>query len=140
MDIKLENYKRFYEDQIQESEMEYISYLKSPLCALFQEDRAFWGKVVSVNEKLGHITLQLPKGHCPRLKLSKSFSILRQAIWDDLGSGISQWTYQCKEFLENTKYHTTFSEIKPLYFKNVDTSNDYIGCSGVELRLLNFRK
>ena len=97
MDIKLENYKRFYEDQIQESEMEYISYLKSPLCALFQEDRAFWGKVVSVNEKLGHITLQLPKGHCPRLKLSKSFSILRQAIWDDLGSSISQWTYQCGE-------------------------------------------
>jgi len=137
MDIKLENYKRFYEDQIQESEMEYLSYLKSPLCALFQEDRAFWGKVVSVNEKLGHITLQLPKGHCPRLKLSKSFSILRQAIWDDLGSGISQWTYQCKEFLKNTKYHTTFSEIKPLYFKNVDTSNDYIGCSGVELRLFN---
>ena len=50
------NYKRFFEDQIQESEQEFVSYLKSPLSSLFQEDRVFWGKVVSINENLGHIT------------------------------------------------------------------------------------
>lgn len=68
------NYKRFFEDQIQESEQEFVSYLKSPLSSLFQEDRVFWGKVVSINENLGHITIQVPKGHCPRLKISMSLA------------------------------------------------------------------
>ena len=129
------NYKRFFEDQIQESEQEFVSYLKSPLSSLFQEDRVFWGKVVSINENLGHITIQVPKGHCPRLKISMSFSILRQNAWNELGSNISQWTCQCKQFLENTSYHTMFSDIKPLYFKKPDESHDYIGCSGVDLKL-----
>jgi rRNA-processing protein FCF1 len=135
MNEQLSNYKRFFEDQIRESEQEFISYLKSPLSSLFQEDRAFWGKVMSINENLGHLTIQVPKGHCPRLKISKSFSILRQNAWNELGSGISQWNCQCKQFLENTSYHTMFSEIKPIYFKKHDENNDYIGCSGVDLKL-----
>lgn len=137
MNTVLENYKRFFEDQIRESEQEFISYLKAPLCSLFQEDRAFWGKVVAANEQLGHITIQLSKGHCPRLKISKSFSILRQSAWGEMGSSISQWKCQCKSFLENNNYHTTFSEITPLYFKKGDQINDNIGCSGVELKLFN---
>lgn len=28
-----------------------------------------------------------------------------------------------------------FSDIKPLYFKKPDESHDYIGCSGVDLKL-----
>ena len=55
-----------------------------------------------------------------------SFSILRQNAWNELGSNISQWTCQCKQFLENTSYHTMFSDIKPLYFKKPDESHDYI--------------
>lgn len=135
MNELLSNYKRFFEDQIRESEQEFISYLKSPLSSLFQEDRAFWGKVISVNENLGHLTIQVPKGHCPRLKISKSFSILRQNAWNELGNSISQWNCQCKQFLENTSFHTMFSEIKPIYFKKQDDNNDYIGCSGVDLKL-----
>ena len=64
-----------------------------------------------------------------------SFSILRQNAWNELGSNISQWTCQCKQFLENTSYYTMFSDIKPSYFKKPDESHDYIGCSGVDLKL-----
>lgn len=138
MEKRLEGYLRFFEDQIRENELGYKTYLAAPLAELFQADRAFIGKIVGCNEDKGHLIIQVRKNHAPRLKISKTFCVLRQKAWDELGTKYSAWSLSCKAFLEQNAYHTGFSEIKPLYFcKNVDNEHDYIGCSSVSVDLFN---
>lgn len=136
MDTKLEGYIRFFEDQIKENELEYTRYLGAPLYELFQSDNAFCGQITGYNAERGHLTIKLRKNHAPRLKISKTFCVLRGPIWDDCGSNPYKWSISCKSFLETAAYHTSFSEIKPLYFQRInDPEYDYIGCSAISLDL-----
>ena len=136
MDKRLDGYIRFFEDQIKENELEYTKYLGAPLNELFQNDEAFCGQIVSYNAGRGHIVIKVRKNHVPRLKLSKTFCVLRSAIWTECGESPYKWSISCKQFLDNIAYHTSFSEIKPLYFKkSSDAEYDYIGCSSVSLDL-----
>lgn len=131
----LEKYIRFFEDQIKENELEYKTYLTTSLSQLIKGDEAFYGKVVGTNEK-GHIILQIRKGHTPRLKIQRTFCILRSAAYGNYGESIFSWNVTCKSFLEDIKAHTVLSEIVPLYFlKRNDDNYDYIGCSGVSVSL-----
>ena len=135
MNQLLEKYIWFFEDQIKENELEYKTYLTSSLSQLIKGDVAFYGKVVGTNEK-GHIILQIRKGHTPRLKIQRTFCILRSAAYGTYGESIFSWNVTCKSFLEDIKAHTVLSEIVPLYFlKRNDENYDYIGCSGVSISL-----
>jgi rRNA-processing protein FCF1 len=138
MEQVLENHIHFYEDQVRESELEYQTYLSTPLVQLFQNEQAFFGNIVGVNNEKGHAILKIRKNHCPRLKIPKTFCILRNDAWSELGTKITQWSCTCRDFLEKSKYHTIFSEIKPLYFvKRNDPDYDYIGCTSIDLGLFN---
>ena len=138
MEKLIENQILFYEDQVRECELEYQTYLSTPLVQLFQNEQAFYGNIVGVNDEKGHVILKIRKNHCPRLKIPKTFSILRNDAWNKLGPKIAQWECACRDFLQESKYHTIFSEIKPLYFvKNNDTEYDYIGCTSIDLDLYN---
>ena len=138
MNYKIENYQRFFEDQIREHEQEYRTYQNTPLNQLFQEDKAFFGNIVGVNDSTGHIILKIRKNRTPRLKMQKTFCVLRKAVWEEFGTSISQWKCLCKDFLEGNTYHTLFSDIKPLYFlKNSDAEYDYLGCGAVQMDLYN---
>lgn len=138
MDKRLEGYVRFFEDQIRENEFNYKSYMAAPLCELFQKDSAFIGKIVAHNDEKGHIIIKVRKNHAPRLKINKTFCVLRNKIWDTLGNKYTSWTLPCKSFLEEVQFHTSFSEIKPLYFiKKPDPDYDYIGCSSIAVDLFD---
>lgn len=138
MEKSLENHIRFYEDQIRECELEYQTYLSTPLVQLFQNDQAHFGNIVAINHDKGHIVIKVKKNYSPRLKISKTFCVIRNVAWKELGENIAQWDCSCSHFLKDNRYHTSFSEIKPLYFlKNNDPSYEYIGCSSIDLGLFN---
>ena len=133
----LENHILFYEDQIRESEQDYLTYLGTPLVQLFKSNKSHFGNITQINSK-GHIILKIRKNYSPRLKIKKTFCVIRNDAWIDLGSNILHWNCECKEFLSQSKYHTIFSDIKPLYFlKNNDSAFEYLACSSIELNLFN---
>lgn len=136
MDKILENHIQFYEDQVRECELGYQAYLNTPLVQLFQTDKAFFGNIIAVNKEKGHVILKIRKNHCPRLKIPKTFSVIRKNAWNELGTKIAKWDCTCIKFLNQNKYHTIFSEIKPLYFlNNNDPDYDYLGCTSIDLEL-----
>lgn len=138
MDKILENHIQFYEDQVRECELGYQAYLNTPLVQLFQTDKAFFGNIIAVNKEKGHVILKIRKNHCPRLKIPKTFSVIRKNAWNELGTKIAKWDCTCINFLNQNKYHTVFSEIKPLYFlKRSDPDYDYLGCTSIDLELFN---
>jgi len=138
MEQILEKQILFYEDQVRECELVYQTYLSTPLNQLFKDEQAFYGNIVGVNDEKGHVILKIRKNHCPRLKIPKTFCIIRSEAWNTLGTNIALWDCTCSAFLAQSKYHTLFSEIKPLYFvKNNDTDFDYVGCTSIDLELFN---
>lgn len=129
---------RFFEDQVKIMEDEYRSYYNAPLSQLFQSEEAYFGSIIGVNEKNGHVIVKFKKNFCPRLKFPMNFVVLRSKVWQDLGSEINKWSCTCRNFFEAKEYHTVYSEIKPLYFlKREDKNYDYIGCGSVNIELFN---
>lgn len=135
---RLEDYRMFFEDQIRENENEYRNYLATKVGQLFRQDMAYFGHVVGVDAKRGHLILRFAKGRVPRLKVEKTFCIVRQQAWEDLGSHPTEWTCSCAEYFQTKMYHTSFSDILPLYFlKQEGTEYDYVGCGSVDYALYN---
>lgn len=129
---------RFFEDQIKIMEDEYRSYYNAPLSQLFQSEEAYFGTIVGINEKNGHIIVKFKKNFCPRLKFPMNFVVLRSKVWQDLGGDINNWSCTFRKFFETKEFHTVYSEIKPLYFlKREDGNYDYVGCGSVNIELFN---
>lgn len=137
MDTTLDKYIRFFEDQIRENELEYKTYLSTSLAQLLKSNEAHFGYIIGTNDQ-GHIILKIRKSHTPRLKIQKTFCVLRNEAYQKFGSTLLSWNISCKTFLEDIKAHTIFSDIIPLYFlKNSDSEYDYIGCSNISSSLFN---
>lgn len=133
-----QDHARFFEDQVKIMEDEYRSYYNAPLSQLFQSEEAYFGSIIGVNEKNGHVIVKFKKNFCPRLKSPMNFVVLRSKVWQDLGSDINNWSCTCRKFFETKEFHTIYSEIKPLYFlKREDKSYDYVGCGSVNIELFN---
>ena len=110
----IQDHARFFEDQVKIMEDEYRSYYNAPLSQLFQSEEAYFGTIVAVNEKNGHIIVKFKKNFCPRLKFPMNFVVLRSKVWQELGSNINNWSCTCRKFFETKEFHTVYSEIKPL--------------------------
>lgn len=137
MNAMLEKYIRFFEDQIKQNEFEYKSYLATPMSQLVRTDKAYFGHVVGTNDN-GHIVLKIRKGHTPRLKIQKTFCILRRTAFESYGPILLNWDVMCRPFLEDINAHTIFSDIVPIYFlQREDPEYDYVGCSSVSFDLFN---
>lgn len=133
-----QDHARFFEDQVKIMEDEYRSYYNAPLSQLFQSEEAYFGSIIGVNEKNGHVIVKFKKNFCPRLKSPMNFVVLRSKVWQDLGSDINNWSCTCRKFFETKEFHTIYSEIKPLYFlKREDKGYDYVGCGSVNIELFN---
>ena len=125
------NYQRFFEDQIREQDNEYKAIANSPICNVFQENRFFFGIVYSVDKETGLVTLKVPYGHAPRLRINMDLCIIRKDAFADLGNHIESWSILLKEFVNESRYHTPFVDSKPLsYVKRFDKDNLYLRCEG----------
>lgn len=132
----IDNYTRFFEDQVTEQKREYQRLVGTPMKQLFYDDHINLGTVHGIIDGLGHVILKIRKGQTPRLKSQKSFTLLNKKGREALGTKPSEINISLKEFNEHSDWHIGLSDIYPLYFlKDNDPYYDYIGCSSVRIKM-----
>lgn len=138
MDNKINNYVRFFQQQVKDELTEYNRLKSVPIRTLFREDKLHWGFIDSVNPANGHIIIKIRKGFSPRLKVLKSFILITKKAKDVLGDNPRDWNLSFEMFKNNSSFHSGYSDLLPQYFiGRKDANYDYIGCSSVTLDMFN---
>lgn len=141
MITKVQNYQRFFSDQVKEAELEQKTLIKSPMDLLFRKEEILIGYVDHVNEKLGHVVIRFPKDRAPRLKVQKSIMVIKKTAKSELGSNVYNWNCSFIDFCKESRFHSNTSELLPLYYqKGENPSYDYVGCTGVSIALFDLFK
>ena len=139
MDQTIQNYSNFFNDQINEMVSDYRHVLRAPIKQLLANDGAFAVTVHGVSEDHGHVIFKFDKHHAPRLKVQKSFVLVKRAARERWGYSPYHWGCSFEEFLSKDEFHTSSSFALPLYFmKGGDEDSLLVGCGGVSSRM--FRK
>jgi len=135
MSTKTNNYISFFNDQILEIQKDYNKKKAVPIKQLLREDCLTLAYIDSVNTSNGHIIIKVKKGHSPRLKVMKNFTLVSKKALEIFGP-VNTWDMSFDEFNRSKDLHVDLSDIFPMYFlKRTDSAHDYIGCSSVTLRM-----
>lgn len=133
---KINNYKSFYADQVKEAIDEQQKVNNSQMCQLFKTDELSLAYVESVQKETGMIVLKFPRRMAPRLKVQKSITIIKKSAKQELGTRPTEWTYNWGKFCENPDYHSSGSDIMPMFYvQGKDDNYDYIACTGISTSL-----
>jgi hypothetical protein len=135
---KIDHYQSFFLDQVKEAEMEQKNLVKAPINQLIKKEEIIIGYVDHVNERQGHVVLKFPKDKAPRLKVQKSIMVVKKEATKELGNKFSEWSCSFLDFCKDAKYHSSTSDITPLYYqKKGDDLYDYVGCTGISVALFD---
>lgn len=133
---KIDNYKAFYADQVKEAIDEQQKVNKSQMSQLFRSDELALAYVESVQKETGMVVLKFPRRMAPRLKVQKSITVIKKSARQELGIRPTEWTCRWGEFCENPDYHSSESDIVPMYYvQGKDDGYDYVACTGISTRL-----
>lgn len=136
MNELIQGYTNFFNDQINEMISEYRHAICVPMKQLLANDNAFAVTVHGVSEDRGHVVFRFDKRHAPRLKVQKSFVLVKRAARERWGESLYDWECSFEEFLRKDEYHTSSSFALPLYFmKSGDSDSLLVGCNGVSSRM-----
>lgn len=133
---QINNYKKFFLDQAYEQQREYRKIRLASMQQLFREDKACYATVDHINSETGHVVLKFRKGYAPRLKMLRSFVLIKKAARVRWGDFPPTWDCCFDEFIKSKDYCTPYSDITPLYYlKKNDTRYDYVGCTSVSIEM-----
>lgn len=138
---QIKYYQNFFGDQVREAELEQKSIIKAPISQLVRKEEILIGYIDHINEKQGHVVIKFPKNKAPRLNILKSIMVVKKRAKDELGEKLSSWTCSFLDFCKNGEYHSSTSEVLPLYYqKKSDNNYDYVGCTGISVNLFDLFK
>ncbi len=133
---KINNYKSFFADQVKEAIDEQQKVNKSQMCQLFKSDELSLAYVESVQRETGMVVLKFPRRMAPRLKVQKSITVIKKSARQELGIRPTEWTCHWGEFCENPDYHSSESDIVPMYYvQGKDDGYDYVACTAISTRM-----
>ena len=133
---KINNYKSFFADQVKEAIDEQQKVNKSQMCHLFKSDELSLAYVESVQRETGMVVLKFPRRMAPRLKVQKSITVIKKSARQELGIRTTEWTCHWGEFCENPDYHSSESNIVPMYYvQGKDDGYDYVACTAISTRM-----
>ncbi|MCW3805725.1 PIN domain-containing protein [Plebeiibacterium marinum] len=103
---------------------------------LFKSDELSIAYVDSVQTETGMVVLKFPRRMAPRLKVQKSITVIKKSARQILGNHPTEWTCHWEEFCENPDYHSSASDVVPMYYVQCKNDGyDYVACSGISTRL-----
>lgn len=139
MNETLTNYTYFFKDQIHEMLAEYRRLLRAPIKQLIENDQVYYATAHGISEERGHVVFRFDKGNAPRLKVQRSFVLIKRAARERLGESPRSWNCSFEEFLCKEEFHSSSSYVLPLYhLGGNDPQGAIVGCSSVGSRM--FRK
>lgn len=135
----LTNYTYFFKDQIHEILAEYRRLLRAPIKQLIENDQVYYATVHGISEERGHVVFRFDKGNAPRLKVQRSFVLIKRSARERWGESPRNWNCSFEEFLCKEEFHSSSSYVLPLYhLGGNDPHGAIVGCSSVGSRM--FRK
>lgn len=135
---RISNYKSFFHDQAEESILEQEKINKSMMSNLFKSGILSLGYVDRVQPETGNVILKFPKRMAPRLKVQRSITALRKGAKQEFGDKITEWKCLWEVFCGNGDYHTSPSDITPMYYVSGNDENyDYVACTGLTTGLFD---
>jgi hypothetical protein len=139
MNEVLRNYTNFFKDQIHEMLEEYRRLLHAPMKQLIENGRVNYATVHGLSEGRGHVVFRFDKRNVPRLKVQRSFVLVKRAARERWGESPRDWNCSFADFLCKEVFHSSFSYALPLYhLSGNDSDSAIVGCSSVGARM--FRK
>lgn len=135
---QINNYQKFFLDQAYEQQREYKKVRYASMQQLFREEKASYATVDHINSDTGHVVLRFKKGYAPRLKMLRSFVLIKKAARVRWGDFPPTWDCCFDDFIKSKEYCTPYSDITPLYFlKKNDPEYDYVGCTSVSIEMFS---
>lgn len=139
MNTALMGYINFFNDQITEMLAEYRRLLRAPIKQLIENDQVYYATVHGISEERGHVVFRFDKGNAPRLKVQRSFVLIKRSARERWGESPRSWNCSFEEFLCKEEFHSSSSYVLPLYhLGGNDPQGAIVGCSSVGSRM--FRK
>lgn len=134
----IRNYWNFFQDQAFEQQREYRNVRFTLMQQLFREEKACYATIEYINIETGHIIIRCKKGYAPRLKMRRSFVLIKKAAREKWGEFPPLWNCCFNDFIASKEYCTPYSEITPLYYLNKNDSEfDYLGCGSISIDMFN---
>ena len=134
--IKIDNYKAFFADQIKESVIEQQKINRSTMRQLFRSGDLSLAYVETIQRETGMVILKFPRRMAPRLKVQKSITIISKGAFQSMGSHPLEWDCTWGEFSDNPTYHSAGSDITPMhYIQGNNDGYDHVACSGISGKL-----
>ena len=135
---KIINYKSFFDDQVSESILEQDKINRSMMCNLFKGGVLSLGYVERVQPETGTAVVKFPRRMAPRLKVQRSITIIKKSARQELGDKITEWRCLWEVFCKNGDYHTSPSDITPMYYvSGKDEGYDYVACTGLTTNMFD---
>ena len=136
MSETLTNYTYFFKDQIHEMLAEYRRLLRAPIKQLVENGQVYYATVHGISEERGHVVFRFDKGNAPRLKVQRSFVLIKRSARERWGESPRSWNCSFEEFLCKEEFHSSSSYVLPLYhLGGNDAQNAIVGCSSVSARI-----
>lgn len=134
--IKINNYKSFFGDQIKEAIEDQQKLNRSQMSQLFKTDELSLAYVERIQHETGMVILKFPRRMAPRLKVQKSITVIKKGARKELGEHVTEWSCLWEDFCKNPDYHSSGSDIIPLYYVQGNNDGyDYVACSGISTKL-----
>ena len=88
----------------------------------------------------GHIVIKFPNGYAPRLKVPKSFFVIKKGAYAEFGAQIKDWKCSLDEFRKRLDMHSSISDFLPLFFIPSKDGYDHVECTSVSVPLFDLLK
>lgn len=135
MEKVIESYKWFFSDQLRQTEVELKSLVSTSVAQLVNSGDVNLGYIESVIPNKGRVVFKFPKAYAPRLKVLKSFVIIKKAAFQEFGTHPKDWKCTLGDFKGSPTYHTIGSDLFPLYFIPSNDGYVYIECTSISLKM-----
>lgn len=140
MSDTIQHYKWFFGDQLKQMQLEQKTLISTPISQLLADGVISMGYAERVIPERGHIVIKFPKGYAPRMKVPRTFYIIKKAAYSEYGTHVKDWKCTLDEFSHRQDVRSPSSDFLPLFFLPSSDGYDHVECTSVSMQLFNLLK
>ncbi len=136
--MTIEHYKTFFVDQVKDAIAEQKKIDETPISQLLRSQEVTIAYATAVLTDTGYVVFKFPRTAPPRLHVQRCVVLLRKDAFSHLGNKPSLWQCSWKDFCDNSRYHSSQSEILPMrYVPGKDDGYVRVACGRINSKLYN---
>lgn len=137
MNKLIQCYEWFFNDQLHQMLLEQKTIASTPISQLINSGEVIIGYVERAVPNKGHIIIKFPRNSVPRLKVLKSFVIIKKLAFQEFGTRPKDWRCTLGDFKRNPSMRTVSSDLFPLYYIPANDGYVHVECTSITLKMFN---